>query len=59
MAVVLIGARIAMKRRLSTYALFRAAVSGSSDEFATVLVFSLAGLDLTLWLLAKGVLPGP
>jgi hypothetical protein len=26
-----------------------------SDDFATVLFLSLAGLDLSLWLLAKGL----
>jgi hypothetical protein len=27
------------------------------DDLALVLLFSLSGLDLSLWLLAKGVLP--
>lgn len=58
LAVVLIGAGTAMKRRLPRYPLAKPALSGRSDEFATVLVFSLAGLDLSLWLLAKGLLSG-
>jgi hypothetical protein len=31
-----------------------AARSAASDDFVTVLFFSLTGLDLSLWLLAKG-----
>jgi hypothetical protein len=49
-------ARIEMdaRRRVPLYPRVRAIVGGCSDELATVLVFSLAGLDLSLWLLAKG-----
>jgi hypothetical protein len=44
--------------RVPLYPRVKSIVSGCSDEFATVLVFSLAGLDLSLWLLTKGFLLG-
>ena len=45
-----------MSARLRPFRRVRAIGDCCSDELATVLVFLLAGLDLSLWLSAKGLI---
>jgi hypothetical protein len=42
---------------LAALSLLTALGSCCSDDFTAVLVWSLAGIDLSLWALAKGLLP--
>ena len=47
------------RARWSQSAVAKAVTSTSSSELATVVMFSLAGLDLSVWLFAEGVLHPP
>jgi hypothetical protein len=45
-----------MRRMIGRSAVVKAVASRSSGELATVFLFSLGGLDLSVWLFAEGLL---